>query len=167
MNHAGDLVGAEVDISEVDEDFHRPVSPARPAEGYFMNNLSTENISATALAQHIHRGVAAASVVTDDFATATSYDSLLCLSADEDLFGKDALLYSRDPVPKETPMTSTNDETMHIDAAEKVYDTAKGVWAWGKGIVIFSPFMGIAEGMVGKFAEIAGTTLEELDGHVM
>lgn len=36
-----------------------------------------------------------------------------------------------------------------------------GVWGWGKGIIIFSPFMGIAEGIAGKIVETAGSNLDE------
>ena len=57
-------------------------------------------------------------------------------------------------------------EDMHVDAAEKVYDNVKGVWAWGKGVVVFSPFMGMAEGIAGKVVEMAGSNLEEVDGCV-
>lgn len=55
-------------------------------------------------------------------------------------------------------------EPMHVDAAEKIYDTAKDVWAWGKGVIVFSPFLGIAEGVAGKFVNIAtGQSLETVD----
>lgn len=57
--------------------------------------------------------------------------------------------------------------TMQIDAAETVYDKAKDVWAWGKGLPIVSPFLGIAEGVVGKFVGIAtGQSLDSLDRNV-
>jgi hypothetical protein len=57
--------------------------------------------------------------------------------------------------------------TMHIDAAEKVYDVAKDVWAWGKGIIVVSPFLGVAEGIAGKVVSAAsGETLESVDRHV-
>jgi hypothetical protein len=52
---------------------------------------------------------------------------------------------------------------LYVDAAEKVYDTAKGVWAWGKGVIIFSPFLGIAEAVAGKVADMTGNTLESVD----
>jgi len=55
----------------------------------------------------------------------------------------------------------------HADAAEKVYDTAKGVWAWGKGLTLVKPFLGIAEGVAGKAAEMTGHSLEGLDGEVV
>jgi hypothetical protein len=72
--------------------------------------------------------------------------------------------------PKETEFYDTNEMTteasetdMHVDAAEKVYDTAKGAWAWGKGVMIFSPFLGLTEAVAGKIVSIAGSSLEDLD----
>lgn len=54
----------------------------------------------------------------------------------------------------------------HVDAAEKVYDTAKGVWAWGKGISIVNPFLGIAETIAGKLIGMSGSDLSGVDGLV-
>jgi hypothetical protein len=64
-----------------------------------------------------------------------------------------------------TATPSTPDEQpMHIDAAEKIYDTAKDVWTWGKGIFFVSPFLGIAEGVAGKVVSVAtGESLESVD----
>ena len=55
----------------------------------------------------------------------------------------------------------------HLDAAEKVYDTAKGVWAWGKSVVVFKPFLGLTEAMAGKFVGIMGSDLASVDGIVV
>ena len=55
----------------------------------------------------------------------------------------------------------------HLDAAEKVYDTVKNVWGWGKGVGIINPFLGIAEGVAGHVAGMSGNTLEAVDGLVM
>jgi len=56
----------------------------------------------------------------------------------------------------------------HVDAAEKVYDAAKGAWAWGKGVPVLSPVLGLYEGVAGKAAEIvAGKSLEGVDGEVV
>jgi hypothetical protein len=52
----------------------------------------------------------------------------------------------------------------HLDAAEKVYDTAKGIWAWGKGVVILKPFLGMTEAMAGKFVDVMGSDLASVDG---
>ena len=59
-----------------------------------------------------------------------------------------------------------DDEPMHVDPAEKVYDTMKSVWTWGKGVVIFSPFLGMAEAVAGKVVETAGSSLEGVDSGV-
>mmetsp|Transcript_4341 Transcript_4341/g.8934 ORF Transcript_4341/g.8934 Transcript_4341/m.8934 type:complete len:114 (-) Transcript_4341:400-741(-) len=84
-------------------------------------------------------------------------------------FGNDALIHSREAlVVDDIKQHNSNDmakttpeEPMHVDPAEKIYGTAKGVWGWGKGIIIFKPFMGIAEGIAGKIVETAGSNLEE------
>ena len=59
-----------------------------------------------------------------------------------------------------------DDEPTHVDAAEKIYDTVKGVWGWGKTVVIVSPFLGMAEILAGKVVESAGTSLEDVDNAV-
>ncbi|KAL7560839.1 hypothetical protein ACA910_013274 [Epithemia clementina (nom. ined.)] len=55
------------------------------------------------------------------------------------------------------------EEPMHVDAAEKIYDSVKGVWGWGKGVFIFSPFLGLAEAVAGKVVETAGSSLGGID----
>jgi len=65
-----------------------------------------------------------------------------------------------------TPEKKTEDQT-HLDAAEHVYEGAKGAWAWGKGVPVFSPFMGLAETVAGKALEITGTTLEDVDQNLI
>ena len=55
----------------------------------------------------------------------------------------------------------------HLDAAEKVYDTAKGVWSWGKTIVVFKPFLGLTEAVAGKFVDMMGSDLTSVDGIVL
>jgi hypothetical protein len=67
----------------------------------------------------------------------------------------------------DAPVTESHVEdgqSMQIDAAETVYDKAKDIWAWGKGLPIVSPFLGLAEGVAGKFVGIAtGQSMESLD----
>jgi hypothetical protein len=59
-------------------------------------------------------------------------------------------------------------DTMHVDAAEKVYGAAKDVWAWGKGVGVISPFLGLAEGVASKVVSTSsGETLESVDRHVV
>jgi len=69
----------------------------------------------------------------------------------------------KDPIATTTPTAA---EESHPDAAANVYEGAKGVWAWGKGVPVFSPFMGVAEAVAGKALEVAGTNMEELDGNI-
>lgn len=240
-----------LDSNDCVMDQHPPPTPPRPAEQLFLNDLSTQNISAAALAQQIHLslrspGASRISVNTDDFVTAhgsfspnsncegfdlpdtpgplltsTTYNSDLSSpfainsNADDDqsscdddnsnkhsnnVFEKDAL--SRNyryvinpeeelelfqdasmstkvaPTTTKLPAASTppsmkkekffpTEAPAHVDAAEKVYDTAKGVWAWGKGVMIVSPFLGLAEGVAGKAAEMTGHSLENIDGEVV
>lgn len=180
------MLGSEVDVSEdiellqsVEEysyeddsgssssyDAHAPVSPMRAAEALFLEDMPTQTISAAALAQQIHvrhrpLSLAATSVATDDFQSAFD-DTHSFLDSP---FGKDALTFSRDHSGEEQEFKESMEDT-HVDAAEKVYENVKGAWAWGKGIVVFSPFMGMAEGVAGKVVEMAGSNLEEVDGRV-
>jgi hypothetical protein len=68
------------------------------------------------------------------------------------------------PKPKMAPAGSK--AKTEIDAAEKLYEGAKGVWAWGKGVAVVSPFLGLAEGIANKVVGVAGTDLEEIDGNL-
>jgi len=69
-------------------------------------------------------------------------------------------------MPPKEPLTTTTTES-HADAAANVYEGAKGVWAWGKGVAVFSPFMGMAEAVAGKALQVAGTNMEELDSNIV
>lgn len=74
-----------------------------------------------------------------------------------------------------TPSSSTStpgkffptEAPQHLDAAEKVYDTAKGVWAWGKSVIVFKPFLGLTEAVAGKFVDLMGSDLASVDGIVL
>jgi hypothetical protein len=204
------------------EDVHLPPSPAGPAERlFFTEMLSSDSISATALAQQIHQShrsfmQSVTSVVTaDDFVTARGGGSLLSENAadfdddntdphqnyfssnddgltpfdfDDTLadenspFDSDVLAFTKNTTSKSLPtqnrretefhdtqqtMSTATETTMHIDPAEKAYDAAKGVWAWGKGVFVMKHFLGIAEAFAGKAASMAGSTLEDLDHSIM
>ena len=164
-----------------DDDAHPPPSPPRGMESLFLSGLPTQNISASALAEQIHirhrpLSLAGTSIATDDFVSADdvlpprSPFSLLGNDdhehIDDQPFGNDALIHTRESLftqeQKMSKTTTTENKPLeHLDPAEKIYDTAKGVWGWGKGIVIFSPFLGIAEGIAGKIVQTAGSNLEE------
>lgn len=59
-------------------------------------------------------------------------------------------------------------EGSHPDAASAAYEGVKGVWAWGKSVPVFSPFMGFTEAVAGKALEVAaGTNLRDIDGNVI
>ena len=62
-----------------------------------------------------------------------------------------------------TEATST---TPISSPAEKTYEMAKGIWGWGKGVIILRPFLGMAEGVAGKAVAMAGSSLPEVDGNV-
>lgn len=161
---------------QISDEVYRPVSPATPFESFFLSpQLLTNQVSAYALASQIRSSRSSkslTSIATDEFATA-------CESADDfretptsnhgNLFGKDVLIISRQPIP-EVSYESYEDTIMsdenHFDVAEHVYEGAKGVWAWGKGVAIFKPFLGIAEAVAGKVAGVVGTSLEDIDGTI-
>ncbi|KAL3930448.1 MAG: hypothetical protein SGBAC_011764 [Bacillariaceae sp.] len=67
--------------------------------------------------------------------------------------------------PRSTTMA--NNESSNPDAAGNVYKGAKGVWAWGKSVPVFSPFMGIAEAVAGTALGVAGTNLQDLDSNLI
>lgn len=186
--HNHELVTAYHTIYHDPCDAHPPPTPPGGAEALFMGGLSTSTISASALAQQIHQrhrpfSIAGTSIATDDFQSATdNLHSSLLVEHDNDHinddtpFGNDALIHTREVVIEEettdrsipimatktkTESTKTESKPMQVDPAEKIYGTAKGVWAWGKGIIIFSPFMGIAEGIAGKIVQTAGSNMEE------
>lgn len=137
------------------EDAHPPPTPPGAAEVLFLSGLPTQNISAAALAEQIHArhrplSLAGTSIATDDFASATDalhpHNSSLLVEhdgdehddADEHPFGNDALIHSREVISEDystmaktmtttTPtVKTTTTEPMHVDPAEKIYDTAKG-----------------------------------------
>jgi len=157
-------------------DAHPPVSPQRPAEALFLDHIPTDTISATLLAQQIHQThrplsiAGVTSIATDDFQSAAQDEQNLTLNVfieDDSPFGKDAIAHQREPILEDNEFQETMSEEMHIDPAEKVYETAKNVWAWGKGVMLFRPFLGLAEGVAGKAVSVAGGSLEQVDGFVM
>jgi hypothetical protein len=174
---------------------HRPLSPASPQETLFLAGLTTANISADALASQLRgngfsfgSSVSVNTVATDDFFSAVGNIDDLADFSDADQFSK-----TQASIPELDSDTSSDEEeqqeTMaatkvsstapmpakktapgasgdHPDAAAYAYEGAKGAWAWGKGISVFSPFLGLAESVAGKALEVAGTNLEEVDGTI-
>lgn len=171
----------------IEDEIHRPLSPATPFESFFLSpDLQTSQISANALASQIRQtarshysGTSLTSVATDEFGTAAENpDDLSTLpqkSSLGNLFGKDIICLSREPIPEVSleyedasimSSTSSTTDQPHYDVVEHVYEGAKGVWAWGKGVAIFKPFMGIAEGVTNKVLGVAGTSLQDIDGMI-
>ncbi|CAJ1942166.1 unnamed protein product [Cylindrotheca closterium] len=71
------------------------------------------------------------------------------------------------PPPTEEVTSTTTSAESNPDAAANVYKGAKGVWAWGKSVPVFSPLMGIAECVAGKALQVAGTNLQDLDSNLI
>jgi hypothetical protein len=151
------------------------------AHGTFvMEILASDGIWATALARQIHQSPitftqSVTSIVTDDFVTARGVDSHLLDSAvdcnDDDIADHEQKYFSHsyDGGLTSSVFDGNTDTktTMHVDPAEKAYDAAKGVWAWGKGAFAVKHFLGIAEAVAGKAVGMAGSTLEDLDHAIM
>jgi len=70
----------------------------------------------------------------------------------------------------ETPTTTTTPEVAPtedgVDAVSHVYEGAKNIWGWGKGINVVKPFLGLAEGVANGVVGVVGTNLDEIDGNV-
>lgn len=111
----------------------------------------------------------------------TEEDQLPPATIQESPFSQDALaqdlhINPERTVPKEIfedsimsqPTTTTNnDDADHVDPAVHTYQTAKGIWAWGKDQIVVSTFLGIAEGVAGKVVEVvAGASLTTVDENV-
>jgi hypothetical protein len=65
-------------------------------------------------------------------------------------------------------MEPTEETSPEFDVVENVYEGAKSVWAFGKGIIVFSPFMGVAEGAATKVLSLTTgiASLEDADKHI-
>lgn len=71
---------------------------------------------------------------------------------------------SKNGVKKAVEATPAPKEGM--DVAEHVYEKAKGIWAWGKGVPLVKVGLGITEAVVGKAISVAGTDFETLDKQI-
>ena len=177
---------------------HQPLSPANPAESFFLSpELRTSNVSAFALAAQIHRNrnsgkvssgrsiASGQSVVTNDFISTCEYsfdfnagESSFIHNYNESLFGKDVLIYSREPILEDeefdyqdanenmTDPISNSEQGKTVNAAQQVYEAVKGIWLWGKRVPILGFAEGVAEAVAKKVVSAAGTSLEDIDAHV-
>jgi len=66
------------------------------------------------------------------------------------------------PAPK-----AEDDGKMHIDAANHVYEGVKGAWSWGKGLMIVSPLLGVAECVTNSVVGVVGTNLGDIDKNII
>lgn len=169
------------------DDPHPSLTPPTAAEQLFMGTVDSTNISAAYLAHQIHISSAAKSygtTATDDFETAAGSTTsgfaspLLVYSNDSsDESDNDSYsAYHKDVLSRNyetTTMSSTTNKKIfpteapqHVDAAEKVYDTAKGIWAWGKGINVVKNVLELTEGGAKNIVGMTGNTLEGLDGGI-
>jgi hypothetical protein len=69
--------------------------------------------------------------------------------------------------PKASTTAASTGEEHHMDPATNVYEKAKGVWAWGKGVPVISFGLGIAEAVAGKAVSVAGSSLEDIDSKMI
>ena len=169
----------EVSASGLLDDAHRPLSPATGAESLFIAGLQTSMISANALASELHKNHRPLkfdfTVATDDFHstfdTSSELQKFYNYSDNNDNYDDDAAEYSKNEVTnKDSNMSNStsniNVDEINVDAAAHVYEGAKNVWGWGKEQMVISTFLGMAEGIAGKIASVAGTDLEEIDGNL-
>lgn len=186
------LFAIETDIDDEDLlDPHPSVSPATPAESFFLSpQLRTNAVSAYALAAQLRtsssRG-ANTTVATDDFQSAygdegdmpMARDGSLHYSSADSLFGKDILVLSRTVIPEDedtfqdtmsTPTNtadSTSTSSEGVNAAQVVYSNVKGIWSWGKGLPLVGFLEGVTEAVASKVVSIAGTSLSDIDSAVV
>ena len=89
-----------------------------------------------------------------------------------DILGRDAIFeettYLEETMPVQTAAAEATCTTPKFDVVENVYEGAKSVWAFGKGIIIFKPFMGVAEGTAAKVLSVTAgvSSLEDADKHI-
>ena len=144
-SHQGMMTAYQTAYHDAD-DAHPPPTPPGAAEALFLGSMRTNQISAAALAAQIHlrhRPLSiggGTSIATDDFLSATDVlHSSLLVEHDDEPFGNDALIHTREALIIEdrdfnmasakttkTTKPKTTDKPMHVDPAEKIYDTAKG-----------------------------------------
>mmetsp|Transcript_29468 Transcript_29468/g.34150 ORF Transcript_29468/g.34150 Transcript_29468/m.34150 type:complete len:390 (+) Transcript_29468:138-1307(+) len=70
--------------------------------------------------------------------------------------------------PAPVPVPTTTEHSPKFDVIENVYEGAKTAWAFGKNIIVFKPFMGVAEGAASKVLSMTTgvSSLEDADTHI-
>merc|ERR1712038_47973 len=74
----------------------------------------------------------------------------------------------KEAAPEVPPAPVEDNSKPKFDVVENVYEGAKSAWAFGKGIIVFKPFMGVAEGAATKVLSMTTgiSTLEEADKEI-
>lgn len=197
MTHPDLQINTDVNDDDDVFDPHPSVSPETPAESFFISpELRTNNVSAFALANELHRSASKSGssrrsgASTDDFQSAFDNEAEIEENVSavkspfpvvvDSLFGKDILVLSRSSIPEDEAFQLQEDDTFQdtmstpttetttdgVNAAAAVYEKVKDVWTWGKGLPVVGFFEGVTEAVVNKVVSVAGTSLEEIDGHV-
>lgn len=159
-------------LSVATDDFHSLVSRLSLRAGYNSHSsVATDDFQSTYSSEQQYLDFSDPALVSLDDSDDPFNNSKTSQSS---VFERDALsrgdLYSSESptqfhdTQEENNMTDTT--TTKVDPAEKIYENAKGIWAWGKGVVVFKPFLGLAEGVAGKVVSMAGSSIEDVDSKV-
>ena len=173
------------DHDDDDEDVHRAPTPQSGVEQFFLGGLPTDTISATALAEeisHRHKSLIASAEyrtaqtnLSDYYDSPGSHPSSPVRNSDafkevtpnnnHNNIQQEVTMSSTStrPLPPPPPPSAEEDPVLQVDPAEKIYDTAKNIWGWGKGVMVVAPFLGLAESIATKVVETAGSSLEGVD----
>ena len=168
-------------VTEAYRDSHPPLSPATPAENFFLPQLRNINISAFALATNLReserkqgRRSTNTSINTDDFQTCveniddTGSDErklTLLTSPIPEIYTSDSQDIESDfDTPEKTSKTSKNSmadttystkEGITIDPSQHIYGGIKTVWEFGTNFPITKPFAKVTEKVAEKVLNMA------------
>jgi len=166
-----------VDHSESPEDLQRPLSPATPAEHFFLPNFPPSDISALALAanlKHFQRPIgrrsantSVVSFASDDFHSCVEYldsEAPKNIRVIQEDFQEENSFYSLGPPETEIMAEVKTEETTKItlDPSQHLYGGIKNVWGFGSSFILTKPFAKVTEAVAGKLLDI--TTGMEFSG---
>ena len=161
-------------------------------------NTNTSNGTTPTSRKLLSTRSASESILTEDFASATediseTSDLLDDISLEDpgqrstifnDILGRQTILEEEtpeeliedpetmattiEPTPAAPVTMEPTEEKPEFDVVENVYEGAKSVWAFGKGIIVFKPFMGVAEGAATKVLSLTTgiSSLEDADKQI-
>jgi len=167
-----------ITVTETYGDSHPPLSPATPAESFFLPQLRNIDISAYALANNLReserklgRRSANTSINTEDFQTcAENIDdinsderkSIAFTSPIPEIYTSDSQDIELDfDTPEKTFKTTMADSTsftkqgMNIDPSQHIYGGIKNVWEFGSNFPITKPFAKVTEKVAEKVLNMA------------